>query len=143
VQVLLDAFGPSRGERVEELVSGRMSSRMFYVGREKNYIELLSDRAERKIDFYVFGHTHSAGSTFIDGVHIYNTGCWSVSNSSWANRTVERIIQRHRSQTAERLAAMAEQITDWRDAKTLLIIREHQVSLLSLQDMEERCAQSF
>jgi predicted phosphodiesterase len=144
LKIFLDAFGPSRGERVEELVSGRLSSKMFELGGRRNYLELLSLRAGCPIEFYVFGHTHMAGVTRYGDIKVINTGCWSLPNSAEANRLAEGFRKGEGNEgIGEFLYSMAEKMDDWRKGETLLSIDERVVSLLSLHDDEQKFSQSL
>jgi UDP-2,3-diacylglucosamine pyrophosphatase LpxH len=144
LRIFLDAFGPSRGERVEELVSGRLSSKMFGSAERKSYLDLLEVRAGCKVDYFVFGHTHAAGGTHYHDMVVLNTGCWCVNNSLKANRLVDNIGKvKNREGREQRLYSMAERVGDKEQVRTLLIIEKDEVSLISLPQRNRIFSQPF
>jgi len=144
LRVFLDAYGPSRGERVEELVSGRLSSKIFGSAERKSYLELLEARAGCKVDYYVFGHTHAAGDTHYYDMAVLNTGCWCVNNSPKANRLVDSIRKvKNRADGEQELYTMAEEVADKEQVRTLLIIEKDEVSLISLPKRNRIFTQHF
>lgn len=144
LRIFLDAFGPSRGEKVEELVSGRLSSKMFGSAERKSYLDLLEARAGCKVDYYVFGHTHAAGGTRYHDMTVLNTGCWCVNNTLEANRFLDNPGKAENGKDRElRLYSMAENVGDTQQVRTLLIIGEDEVSLISLPQRSLIFSQSF